>query len=312
MRYELTDLKLFVAIADSGSVSRGAAACYLAPSSASLRIKHLEDTLGTALFVRKARGVSLTRAGQVMLEHCRRCLAELQQMHANLAPYAAGVKTHITLLANSSAIASFLPNDLQRYLSDYPDVRIALHENLSHDIIAAVVDGRADIGVVTWPDEHPALQFTPYRQDELVLVVPVGDVLAQQPSVTLLDCIHRPFVSLQTGAAIHSFLMNKAASLGYGVDLRIQVNGFAAVIAMVRAGAGVGMVPRSVLEGIPCEGVMALTLQEEWAQRQLRLCTRRAEAPLPVHVQRLLDCLSRHHPADHEALHGRKANEGIA
>ena len=69
---------------------------------------------------------------------------------------------------------------------------------------------------------------------------------------------------------------------------------------------------RSVLEGIPCEGVMALTLQEEWAQRQLRLCTRRAEAPLPVHVQRLLECLSRHHPADHGALHGHKANEGIA
>ena len=107
MHYSLVDIKLFVAVADAGNVTRGAATCFLAPSSASLRIKQLEESLGTQLFNRQARGVSLTRAGQVMLEHCRRCLAELEQMHADLAPYADGVRTQVTLFANSTAIASF-------------------------------------------------------------------------------------------------------------------------------------------------------------------------------------------------------------
>ena len=79
MRYSLVDLKLVVAVADAGNVSRGAAICFLAPSSASLRIRQLEESLGTPLFRRGARGVTLTRAGSVMLDHCRRCLAELEQ-----------------------------------------------------------------------------------------------------------------------------------------------------------------------------------------------------------------------------------------
>ncbi|MGT2491955.1 LysR family transcriptional regulator [Cupriavidus basilensis] len=69
-----------MAVADAGNVSRGGATCFLAPSSASLRIKQLEQALGTPAVRAEARGVSLTRAGQVMLEHCRRCLAELEQM----------------------------------------------------------------------------------------------------------------------------------------------------------------------------------------------------------------------------------------
>ncbi|MGO4154614.1 LysR substrate-binding domain-containing protein [Cupriavidus sp. YAF13] len=288
MHYSLIDLKLFVAVADAGNVSRGGATCFLAPSSASLRIKQLEQALGTRLFVREARGVSLTRAGQVMLEHCRRCLAELEQMHANLAPYAEGVRAQVTIFANSSAIASFLPGDLQTFLRDYPEVRISLDERLSHNIVAAVAEGRADVGVVTWDDEHPELVFLPYRQDEVVMVVPEGDPLAARQSVAFLDCLSRPFVSLQSGAAIHTFMVGKAAALGHHMDVRIQVSGFAAVVAMVRSGAGVGMVPRSVLRSINCDGVRVLTLCEKWAVRPLKLCTRRDAAASAVYVSALL------------------------
>lgn len=174
MRYGLVDIKLFVAIADEGNVTRGAARCFLAPSSASLRLRQLEESLGTPLFTRAARGVSLTRAGQVMLEHCRRSLAELEQMHANLAPYALGVKTQVTIFANSSAIAAFLPHDLARYFKSHPDVRVSLEERMSHDIAAAVAEGRADLGVVTWASSHPQLQLYPYREDALVVLSPKG------------------------------------------------------------------------------------------------------------------------------------------
>ena len=85
--------------------------------------------------------MSLTRAGQIMLEHARRCLADLEQMHADLAPYAEGVRSQIALFANSSAIASFLPDDLGVFLRVHPDVRVALEERLSHDIVRAVAEG---------------------------------------------------------------------------------------------------------------------------------------------------------------------------
>ena len=288
LRYDLVDLKLFVAVADAGNVSRGAASCFLAPSSASLRIKQLEESLGTALFVRGARGVTLTRAGQVMLDHCRRCLAELEQMHADLAPYGQGVKAQVTLYANSSAIASFLPEDLETFLRGWPEVRVSLEERLSPEIVAAVAEGRADLGVVTWDDGHPELAFAPYREDELVVVTPQAIRLGDGKRVAFTECIRHPFVSLWSGSAIHTFIIGKAATLGHPLDIRIQVAGFPAVVAMVRSGAGIGIVPRSVLRHLAADGLTILNLTEAWAFRQLRVCSRRDTSHLSRPANALL------------------------
>jgi DNA-binding transcriptional LysR family regulator len=288
MRYDLTDLRLLVAVADEGNVSRGAAACFLAPSSASLRIRHLEETLGVELFVRQPRGVALTRAGQVMLQHCRRCLAELEQMHADLAPYARGVKGQVTLFANSTAVASYLPADLAAFLADRPSVRVQLEERLSHEIVAAVAEGRAELGIVTWQDEHPDLVFRSYRQDELVAIVPAGAKVGQKRGVKFLDLLAHPFVSLASGTAIHTFLANKAAALSQHMDVRVQVASFGAVLSLVASGVGVAIVPRSV---VPVEQDLAMKvvpLLETWAVRELRVCWRRDETRQSDHVRALL------------------------
>jgi len=291
MRYDLVDLKLFVAVADAGNVSRGAAAAFLAPSSASLRIKQLEDALGARLFTRHARGVVLTRAGQVMLEHCRRCLAELEQMHADLAPHARGVKSQLTLFANSTAIASYLPDDLAGYFRRFPGVRVVLEERLSHDIVAAVAEGRADIGIVTGKGDHPQLVFTPYREDELVVLAPRSVKLGRGGKVGFAECLKHPFISLRSGAAIHTFLVGRAAALGEHLDVRVQVAGFSAVIALVRSGAGVAIVPRSVLREPP-DGVAVLRLDEPWAERHLSVCARRDVSLLSAHARALLELLT--------------------
>lgn len=297
MRYSLTDIKLFVAVADAGNVSRGAATCFLAPSSASLRIKQLEERLGVELFTRRPRGVTLTRPGQVMLEHCRRCLAELEQMHANLAPYARGIKGHVTLFANSTAVASFLPNDLAAFLRERPSVRVQLEERLSHDIVAAVAEGRADLGVVTWDDDHPDLTFRSYRQDELVVIAPAGTALGGRGGVRFLDCLAQPFVSLHSGTAIHTFLSAKAAALGHHLDVRIQVASFSAVLSLVRSAAGIAVVPRSVVKHAPSEGLRIVTLREPWAVRILRVCWRKDESLLSEHARALVRRLQESAPA---------------
>ena len=309
MRYSLVDLKLVVAIADAGNVSRGAARCHLAPSSASLRLRQLEESLGAPLFTREARGVSLTRAGRVMLEHSRRCLAELEQMHADLAPYAQGVTSQITLFANSSAIASFLPDDLGVFLRAYPDVRVSLEERLSHDIVAAVAGGRADLGIVTWDDEHPDLAFHPYRSDELVVVAPDGVALGRRGAVRFADCLAHPFVSLWSGSAIHTYIVGKATAVGRPLDVRIQVAGFPAVVSLVRAGAGIGIVPRSVMRNLNRDGVAMLALDERWATRRLSVCAPRDPARITGPVKALLAQLRDHDDgtADAAARGPRKA-----
>lgn len=292
MRYDFVDLRLLLAIGDTGSVSRGADLCHLAVSSASLRLRRLEEAIGTALFERKARGVELTRAGRVMSDHARRCLAQAEQMNADLAQYADGVKGQVTLFANSNAISSFLPDDLQPFLSRHEGVRVHLEEKLSHDAVAAVAEGRADLGVVAWESTHPALAFHPYRDDELVVVAGEEIKLPRSETVWFADCLSLPFVCLQSGAAIHTFIVGKSAILGHHLDVRIQVAGFPTIVALVRSGAGIGIVPLSVVRRGNPDGIRILRLHDDWAIRRLRICVPHDPARLSRHARTLLAHLS--------------------
>jgi DNA-binding transcriptional LysR family regulator len=291
MHYDLTDLKVFLAVAEEGNVSRGAERCHLAPSSVSLRIKGLEEHIGTALLTRQARGVTLTPAGHVLAEHARRCVAQLEQMHVDLLPFARGLTGHVTFFANNNAISSHLPDDLARFFKLYPSVRITLEERMSHDIVAAVAAGRADIGVVALETEHPDLDFLPYREDRLVLLAPLGSPLARQGTVSFADCMDEPFISLQSGAALHTFLMNHASALGKRLDIRVQVSGYRAIARLVSSGAGIGVVARSAIEESDSESLAVLELSEAWARRDLRVCVQRRPAETNFFRDKLIEIL---------------------
>jgi DNA-binding transcriptional LysR family regulator len=292
--YDLTDLRVFLAIADTGNVSRGAERCHLVPSSASLRLKGLEEAVGTSLFTRHARGVVLTRAGVVMAQHARRCIAQLDQMHVDLMPFAQGLAGHITFFANNNALCSHLPEDLGRFFDRYPSVRITLQEHLSSDIVAAVAAGRADIGVVALDSKHPDLAYLPYRVDQLVLLVPKQDPLAQCKSIRFADCLSQPFISLSQGAALHTYLMNHASALGGRLDVRVQVSGYSSIARLVASGAGIGVVPRSALTLSDYDGVTCLELAETWARRELHVCMRRSAGAERYFIHKLVETLCDH------------------
>ena len=274
-RYDLTDLRVFLAVSEEENVTRGAQRCHLAPSSVSLRLKHLEETVGTPLFTRQARGVVLTQAGNIMAEHARRCMAQLEQMHADLQPFSLGMAGHIAVFANNNAISSYLPEDLGRFFKAHPKVRITLEERPSVDIVAAVAAGRADIGVAAEVNGHPDLLFIPYKEDQIVLLVPHGHALSQQTQASFSDCLHQPFISLQQGSAWHTFLLNHAAALGDRLNVRVQVSGYRAIVRLVTSGAGIGMVPRSALEVTDHRQLSVLTLTDSWALRFLHVCVLR-------------------------------------
>jgi DNA-binding transcriptional LysR family regulator len=275
MHYDLTDLRVFLAVAEQGNLSRGAERCNLAPSSVSQRIRGLEDALAVPLLIREPRGVRLTPAGHVLAEHARQCVAQLEQMHVDLLPYAQGLVGHITLFANNNAISSHLPDDLAHFFSYYPNVRISLEERMSHDIVSAVAAGRADLGVVAVEGDHPDLEYVPYRQDELVVLAPPNSPFAERQTMSFTACLGVPFISLQHGAALHTFLMNHASALGKALDVRVQVSGYRAIARLVSSGAGIGIVPRSAIEDGDSARLHVVGLSESWARRDLRVCFNR-------------------------------------
>lgn len=292
MHYDLTDLRLFAAIAEEASLTRGAARAHLAPSSASHRLARLEESLGVALFDRHARGLRPTRAGEALLGHARQVFAQLEQMHADLSPFARGVRAQVSLYANTNAINCFLPDDLGDFLRAEPHIRVTLKEMTSPEILRCVASGETEIGVVAGEVPPDVLLARPYRQDRIVLVTPPGHPVSARARVRIAEVLDQPFVMLHTGSAFHTGLMNYVAETGGRLDVRIEVRSFEAVLRMAGAGVGLGLVPRSAAERAGRQRPFAVVdLDEPWASRDLSIVVRR-DLALSPHAQALVDALA--------------------
>lgn len=292
MHYDLTDLRLFAAIAEEASLTRGAARAHLAPSSASHRLARLEESLGVALFERHARGLRPTRAGEALLGHARQVFAQLEQMHADLSPFARGVRAQVSLYANTNAINCFLPDDLGDFLRAEPHIRVTLKEMTSPEILRCVAAGEAEIGVVAGEVPPNVLLARPYRQDRIVLVTPPGHPVSARARVRIAEVLDQPFVMLHAGSAFHTGLMNYVAETGGRLDVRIEVRSFEAVLRMAGAGVGLGLVPRSAAERAGRQRPFAVVdVDEPWASRDLSIVVRR-DLALSPHAQALVDALA--------------------
>lgn len=292
MHYDLTDLRLFAAIAEEASLTRGAARAHLAPSSASHRLARLEESLGVALFERHARGLHPTRAGEALLGHARQVFAQLEQMHADLSPFARGVRAQVSLYANTNAINCFLPDDLGDFLRAEPHIRVTLKEMTSPEILRCVAAGEAEIGVVAGEVPPNVLLARPYRQDRIVLVTPPGHPVSARARVRIAEVLDQPFVMLHAGSAFHTGLMNYVAETGGRLDVRIEVRSFEAVLRMAGAGVGLGLVPRSAAERAGRQRPFAVVdVDEPWASRDLSIVVRR-DLALSPHAQALVDALA--------------------
>src|SRR6185369_12833764 len=143
MRFDLTDLRLFCDVVDSGSITAGAEKSALALAAASTRIRSMEAELGAPLLTRSRQGVAPTAAGRMLLKHARAMLAGAARMREDLSAFAGGLSGEVKLLANTNASTEFLPEALADFLAAHPHVSVDLEERLSDEIVGLVAEGVA-------------------------------------------------------------------------------------------------------------------------------------------------------------------------
>lgn len=291
MRFDLVTLNLVLAIAETRSITRGAEREHLALAAASKRLSDLETRLGVSLFERRARGVEPTEAGRALVRHIRALNASLHALESEVVEFSRGVKGHLRIVANVSAIADCLPPHLAAFSQAHPLIRISLEDLTSAEVQAAVAEGRADVGIFVPPLLETRLTTWRYARGELSVMVPLDHPLAARASVVFDDLLDYDVVGLQSGAAVQEQLQQFASSRGRTLKARLQVRGFDAIAQLVEAGMGVAVLPTAAVDRFSrLFKVKRVALAESWAVREYLLAVRTQEV-LPTVVRRFVEAL---------------------
>lgn len=272
MRFDLTDLRLFLTVVECGSLTHAARTVHLALASVSERIAGMEAALGAPLLERNRRGVRATPAGEALVRHARSILAQVEQMRGELRTYAAGLKGRIRLLSNTGAMAAFLPPQLCRFLAMHRDLSIDLEERPSPAIVQALADGRADLGIVADITDLGALQAHLIASDQLVVVASHAHRIAGQSTVAFADLLGEPVVGM-ADTALETHFAERASRLGRQIDYRIQLRNIEDVGMHVEAGIGIAILSDGMARAIHRD-LAIIPLSETWSTRRLYLCAR--------------------------------------
>lgn len=288
MRFDLTDLRLFLNVHEAGTITAGAQASYMTLASASERIRGMEDALGAPLLVRYRRGARTTPAGRALVHHARLVLSQIDRMHNELGDYGAGVRGHVRLLCNTSALSEYLPDVISGFLAKHAGISLDLEERTSDEIVDAVRNQLCDLGMVSDSADLEGLECFVVRPDPLVLVVPRGHAIAQNKRIGFADIVAQPFVGLGAGSALHDHVTQHARRLGKSIAYRVRLRSFESICRVVGRGIGLAIVPKAVARRYTrSAGIKMITLSDRWAQRKLVVCVRNMQ-DMPDHVQQLI------------------------
>lgn len=292
---DLTTLRLFVTVCETRSMARAGELEHIVASAISKRLAQLEATVGAQLFDRQRRGVVPTAAGEILLEHARGMLAGADRVARDMADYGRGIKGQVRILASVSSIAESLPDDIADFLQapEHSEIRVDIEESLSRDLVRAIREGSASLGVCWDAADLEGLQTRPYRSDRLAIVAHPSHPLAQRSDCCFADTLGYDHVGLPASTAVHTMLARAAAIIGQPLTYRAVVSTFDAALRCVRARLGIAVVPREVAEPLAHSFALRLVpLTDAWAARRFSICFR-SDAALSPSARLLVDHLSR-------------------
>ncbi len=269
---ELTDLLTFSAVARTGGITRAAEELNTVQSNVTQRVKALEAEIGTALFERHSRGMTLTGAGRRLLPYAQRMTALSRE--AMLAARDDGEpKGPLAIGSMETTAAVRLPALLANFHRRYPAVQLSLRTATTADLVAAVLDGSLDGAFVAGPIEHADLNATVAFREELVLVTArhiknLAEVRAATPDSGPTVLVFR------TGCTYRQRLEQVLSEFGWPSATRFELGTLDGMIGCVAAGMGVTLLPRAVVGRN--EGVRIHALEPTQSGVETLFITRRA------------------------------------
>ena len=295
MNFDLYDFRLLLNIAETKSLTKAAEKSFLSTPAASNRIKNLEEQLDLKLLIRLPHGVELTEVGEICLKYAKSIFHQLDCLRGELSKHNKLIQGTLSIVANTTAITEYIPKTLAKYLSAEPNVAVSLKELTSEEVVNAVVDKRADIGIIFGTVDTKNLQILPLISSRLVLITPKSHPILEKDDISLTEIMKYSLVSLQEGSAIHTFLQKLSYKIDKRFTVRVQVSSYDAICQMVAVGTGISIIPLVAFERLKHihPNIEFRDINEEWALRNFQICAIDFD-DLSKFSKDFVDCLQSH------------------
>ncbi|MFH8239429.1 LysR family transcriptional regulator [Streptomyces sp. NPDC018321] len=246
---DLQQMRYVVAVAETRNFTRAAERCFVVQSSLSHRIAGLERELGVRLFARSSRRVELTPAGTAFVAGARECLAAADRAAADAAAATGTVRGRLAVGVIVTTAAVDVPELLQRYRAQHPEVRVALRSGRSDELAAAVRAGDLDIAFLGVPESEPpsGVETVVLGHDEHVLVVPTGHRAAGVSRVTLQEIAEETFVDFVSGTPARAQSDQAFAAAGLTRDVAYEAGIVELITQLIARGLGVALLPSAFI-----------------------------------------------------------------
>jgi DNA-binding transcriptional LysR family regulator len=292
VKIDSTTVQLVLAVADEGSISRAADKLNLAVAAASRRISELEAQCGTRIFQRVPHGVRITESGSKLLQHLRQIDSLILRLKDDAESISRGQDGRIIIGAPKTAIIQFLAQDIARIKRRHPGIAIQVFEENSKVVQQLLRDKIIDIGIYEKTSGFMSLEALNYRQDRLVLVYSRAHFHFHSQPVALEEVLDVPLVTLGKGSAILAAVQRAYRSRGRHFQSSFIVSGFDTMLALVREGLGVGLMPPGILDDFRIDHSLATSeIQGDWHERHYMLSSIDTNAQ-PLALRNVLNVLA--------------------
>jgi DNA-binding transcriptional LysR family regulator len=295
---DLRQIEVFYYVARLGSFSKAAEALLLTQPTISGHIKALEDNISLVLFDRLGRGISLTRAGEVLYGYAKRLLATKTAALQALQELQGGVQGELVVGGSSIPGQYILPIVLGDFKRHYPGIIVLLRITDTMETLERIIHGDLELGLVGAHVPHPQVAYQPFVHDELVVAVPPGHPWAVQQQVALMALPTEPFIQRERGSG--SRLVIERTLQQHGLEptcLRVtaEMGSTEAIKQGIKAGVGISIISRLALaDELRARTLCAITVEEVAFRRSFYIIHHkvRAMAPLAQTFARFLGAIN--------------------
>ncbi|MBI6340093.1 LysR family transcriptional regulator [Proteus sp. PR00224] len=268
---DIRTLRYFVEVVQLNGFSRAADALFITQPAISRSIKKLEDELGVTLLVREIDGVRLTDDGAILFEHAKQILAQFNNINKALQDKSGPLTGTLNVGLPPVIASTYFADIIMEFSSRHPLVELKIFELGTKQMADAMREGRVETAAVVLPFNEDIFELTPFSEDHLMLLMSPSHSLAIKKEIHFKELINEPFIFFSEDFRINDLIYSACGIYNTVPIIAGRSNHLDLIIAMVKAGVGVTLLPKSMCNKNPIDDLVVLPVVEPTLSYQIAL-----------------------------------------